>query len=129
MSTKWLLIVTALLEGGTGIALLVMPSNIVELLLGAGLSSPQALILGRVAGAALIALGVACWLSRNGERRGALFGLVAGLLIYNVAVPMLLIHAALAEAMHGIALWPASGVHLALAMWCFACLVTALKKD
>ena len=68
MNTKSLLIVTALIEAGTGIALLVAPSVIVELLLGAGLSSPQSLVVGRVAGAALIAIGVACWLARKGER-------------------------------------------------------------
>ncbi len=129
MSTKALLIVTALIEVGTGMALVVRPSLTVELLLGVGLSSPQALVVGRVAGAALVSIGVACWLSKNGERRGAQLGLVVGLLIYNVAVPLLLIQAAIAEAMHGVALWPASVLHMALALWCCACLATEPRKD
>ncbi len=129
MSTKPLLIVTALIEVGTGIALLVVPSITVELLLGVGLASPQALVVGRVAGAALLSIGVTCWLSSNGERRDAQRGLVAGLLIYNVAVPALLIHAVIASTMHGIALWPASVLHMGLAIWCLACLAIALRKD
>jgi hypothetical protein len=122
MNIKSLLIVTALVEVGAGIAFLGAPSLAVELLLGAGLSSPQALVLGRVTGAALIALGVTCWLARNGDRGGAQTGPVAGMLIYNVVVSSLLIYAAIASMMHGIALWPASALHTGLAIWCIACL-------
>jgi len=121
MSTKSLLIVTALVEAGTGIALLIAPSVIVELLLGAGLESLQSLVLGRVAGAALISIGVTCWLAGKGES-AAQKVLVTGLLVYNVAVPVLLIYAAIASGMLGIALWPASILHLTLAIWCVVCL-------
>jgi hypothetical protein len=38
--SKLLLVVTALIEMGTGIALVVAPSWIVELLVGGGLSTP-----------------------------------------------------------------------------------------
>jgi len=120
MNTESLLLVTALLELGTGVALLAAPSFIVELLLGAELASPQAFVLGRITGVALISLGVACWLARSGEGSTARTGLVAGMLIYNVSVPILLIHAALASRMEGIALWPASVLHLLLAIWCLA---------
>jgi hypothetical protein len=120
MNIKSLLIVTALIEAATGIALLVAPSIIVELLLGEGLTSPQSLALGRITGAALVSIGVACWLAR---KAGAVMsGLVVGMLIYNVAVPVLLIYAAIAVGMHGIALWPASILHAALAVWCLLCL-------
>jgi hypothetical protein len=122
MNTQSLLIVTALVEVGAGIALLLTPSLAVELLLGAGLSSPQSLVAGRVTGAALFALGVTCWLARNGDRDGVPIALVAGMLIYNVAVPILLIYAAIASMMHGIALWPASVLHMVLAVCCIACL-------
>lgn len=123
MSTKWLLIVTALFEVATGIALFLVPSIAVELLLGVGLVSPQAFVLGRVTGAALAALGVACWLSRHAEQRQGRIGLIAGLLMYNVAVPGLLIHAATALSLFGIALWPGCVLHAALALWCVACLI------
>ena len=120
MNIKSLLIVTALAEGGTGIALLVVPSVIVELLLGAGLSSPQSFVLGRIAGAALVSIGVACWLARKAD--AVVTGLVAGMLIYNVAVPVLLIYAAMADGMQGVALSPASILHVMLAVWCLLCL-------
>ena len=119
--SKLLLIVTALVEVGTGVALLIAPSLVVELLLGEGLSSPQALVLGRVTGAALISIGVACWLARNGESSGHR-ALVSGMLVYNFAVPVLLIRAAIAFGMRGPALWPASVLHLGLAIWCVLCL-------
>jgi hypothetical protein len=118
---KLLLIAMALVEVGTGVAPLIVPSRIVELLLGEGLSSPQSLILGRVAGAALISMGVACWLTSKGEASGYR-GLVGGMLIYNLAVPVLLIHAAIVLGMHGIVLWPASVLHVGLAIWCVICL-------
>jgi len=124
MCTRWLLIVTALVEAATGLALLVVPSQTVAILLGEGTLSPHALVVARVTGAALLSIGVTCWLSRHSERSGAALGLIAGLLIYNVAVPLLLIHAALALTIYGIALWPASALHAALASWCIASLAT-----
>ena len=119
--SKLLLIATALVELGTGAALLIAPSRIVELLLGEGLTSPQSLVLGRVTGAALLSIGVACGLARNSEPIGRR-ALLAGMLIYNLAVPVFLVHAAMADGMRGIAIWPACVVHLALAIWCVLCL-------
>src|SRR4051812_9837566 len=113
-----LFIAAAALEAGAGLALLALPSPAVELLTGGGLSSPPALVLGRVAGAALLSLGVACWLARNAANQN---GLVAGLLIYNAAVPALLLHGWFAAQLGGIALWPASVIHAAMAVWCLAC--------
>jgi hypothetical protein len=119
--SKLLLIVTALIEAGTGFGLLVVPSRIVELLLGQGLPSPQSAVLGRVTGAALISIGTACWLAIRGDSGGQR-RLIASVLIYNLAVITLLIHAAVAGGMGGIALWPASVVHTGLAVWCGICL-------
>ena len=118
--SKLLLIVIALVELVTGFALLIAPSWIVELLLGDGLSSPQSLVLGRIMGSALISIGVACWRTRNGEgsQRGALVG---SMLIYNLAVPLLLTRAAIADGMRGIAIWPACVLHFGLAVWCMFC--------
>jgi hypothetical protein len=55
-----LLKLTAILETATGLALTVVPS-VVRLLLGSELDTSAAVMLARVAGAALVALGVACW--------------------------------------------------------------------
>lgn len=118
---KLLLLVTALVEVGTGIALLVAPSWVTKLLLGEGLSSPQSLVLGQITGAALTSIGVACWLASRRQPSGQR-GMVGSLLIYNLAVPALLIHAAVAYGIRGIALWPAGILHTILAIWCVLCL-------
>jgi hypothetical protein len=118
--SKLLLLVTALVEIGTGIALLIAPSWCVELLLGEGLTSPQSLVLGRIFGSALISIGAACWLSSKGEPSGRR-GLVGSMLIYNLAVPAFLICTAINFGIRGIALWPACVLHFGLAIWCIFC--------
>ena len=65
---KLLLIIAAVLEAATGFALLVMPTVAVSMLLGVPLDTPAGLVVGRIAGAALVALAIACWQARNGER-------------------------------------------------------------
>jgi hypothetical protein len=60
---KSLLIVTALLETTTGLTLMLSPTLVAALLLGRSLDAPVALVVGRVGGAALLSLGVACWLA------------------------------------------------------------------
>ena len=69
MPLKNLHTVTAVIEAGAGLALGCCPSFAVKLLLGSPLDSPAAIVLGRLAGAALLALGVACWLAR-GDTQG-----------------------------------------------------------
>jgi ABC-type transport system involved in cytochrome c biogenesis permease component len=120
MHSKLLLTATALIELATGLALLIVPSLVAELLLGAKLDSPQAIMVGRVAGAALLSIGVNCWLAKGFE--GSRKELILGLLVYNFSVPVLIAYGALAENMRGIALWPAFGVHAVLAIWCVACI-------
>lgn len=121
LSTQALLIVTALLEFGAGLLLLVAPSFFAHVLLGEDLMSPPALVVARITGSALLTLGVVCWFERRGERRTQV-GLVAGMLLYNLAVPIVLIHGWLAFALHGMGLWPASVVHALMALWCAVCL-------
>jgi hypothetical protein len=116
-----LLIVTAVVEVGTGIALLIAPSWVVALLVGDGLTLPQSFVLGRITGAALISTGAVCWLARMGESHEQQ-ALINGLLIYNLAVPALLLHAAIAVRLRGVALWPVVVLHVGLAIWCMLCL-------
>ena len=71
-----LLVVTALLEGATGLALVALPSRLVALLLGSSLDAPAAVTVARVAGVALIALALTCWLARADAQGGAARGLV-----------------------------------------------------
>jgi hypothetical protein len=122
MKTKALLTAIAVAELVTGVGLLLAPSTVVELLLGSPLGSGVPLVVGRVAGLALIAIGLICWLERAGNRGGSPTGLLIGLLSYNVAVPVLLVHSYVSYRTDGIGLWPAVALHLAFAIWLAACL-------
>ena len=119
--SKLLLLTTAVVELGTGLALLIAPSWVVELLLGEGLSSPQSLVLGRITGVALVSISVACSLASFRGLSGGR-GLTGSMLFYNLAVPGLLARAAFADGLRGIAIWPACALHIVLAIWCAICL-------
>ena len=122
MAARTLLIVTALVETPIGLMLLGAPSLVVGFLLGVSLDAPAALIVGRIAGAALLSLSAACWLARDDGPSLARRGLVAAMLLYNsVAVAVLGIAGAGARLV-GVLTWPAVAVHAALAVWCILCL-------
>src|SRR4051812_37217010 len=90
---KRLLALSAIIEGPTGLGLMVVPPVVVRLLLGSPLDTSAARTLGRVAGAGLLALGVACWLARDDAQSQAARGLVVAMLIYNVATVAVLTYA------------------------------------
>jgi hypothetical protein len=121
---KNLLVVTAGIEAATGLTLLGLPSLVVSLLLGGALDAPAALVVARVGGAAVLSIGVSCWLARNDHQGRAATGLVAGLLLYNIAAVAVLAYAGIGLGLSGIGLWPAVVLHAALAAWCIACLRT-----
>jgi hypothetical protein len=96
------LILTAVAEAATGAALLIVPSLVGRLLLGEDLSG-VAVPVARVAGIALIALGVACW---PGSPR-------VGMLTYSAAVTVFLAYVGLTGG-GGVLLWPAVVLHAVL---------------
>jgi len=112
---------TAIIETATGLAFIALPAIVVRLLLGAKISGAS-IPLGRVAGAALLALGVACWLARDDTQSRAARGLVGAMVLYNVATVAVLAFAGIGLGLHGVALWPAVILHAAMAIWCIACL-------
>ena len=122
---KKLLVVSAWLEAVTGVALMVSPAPPVLLLVGAALDTTGGLIVARVAGAALLALGLACWLARNDGRSHAARGLVAAMLLYNVAAVAVLVYAGLGLKLSAIGLWPAVVLHMGMGAWCVGCLRSA----
>lgn len=119
---RTLLIVTALVETAAGVTLLVSPPLVAALLLGASLDAPAASVVARVAGAALLSLGGACWLARDDGPSRARRGLVAAMLLYNSAAIAVLANAAAAAGLVGVLMWPAVALHVVLAVWCIACL-------
>jgi hypothetical protein len=122
MHAAYFLIVTAFAEVGPGLLLLLAPAAPLALPLGESRAVPEALFVGRVAGAALLALGVACRLARGDRHGPARQGLLVGALIYDAAAAVLLAYAGLVLTLAGVALWPAVVLHTALAGWCVACL-------
>jgi len=122
MAATKLLIVTALAETATGLMLLVSPTRVAALLLGASLEAPAAFVVARMAGAAVLSLGCACWLARNDGANRAAGGMVAAMLLYNSAAVAVLAHAGAGARLVGVLTWPAVALHAALAVWCVACL-------
>lgn len=91
-------------EVATGLALLIVPSFVGQLLLGEQLTG-VAVPVARVAGIALIALGIACWPGWPPR---------AGMLIYSGAVALYLAYLGFAGGLNGVLLWPAVIFHLML---------------
>ena len=118
MPARALMTVTVLAETPVGLMLLLSPPLVPRLLLAASLEEPAAMIVSRVAGAALLALSVACWISRDDGASRAQRGLVAALLIYNLATLAVLAHAGAIAGLGGGLLWPVAALHAALAVWC-----------
>jgi hypothetical protein len=89
-----------------------------------GLAKPPAdtILVGRIAGAVLLAVGVASWMLRGDTPTPAQLGLLTGLLVYNTAISLLLVYAGAVLKMTGILLWPVVALHAILAVWCFRCL-------
>jgi len=103
------------------LALIAVPAIVVRLLFGAEISGAS-VPLGRVAGAALLALGVACWLARGDTPSRAARGLIVAMLMYNLVATAVLAFAGIGLRLHGVALWPAVVLHAAMAVWCVVCL-------
>jgi hypothetical protein len=111
------LVVIAAVEASTGLGLLLLPSVPFALLLGLESNTVDAIVVGRIAGAALLAIGVASWMARKDELNPSLFGLLIGILVYNTAVSILLLYAGAVLKMAGVMLWPTVVFHAILAVW------------
>jgi len=119
---KLFLLVTALVEAATSLCLLFRPAVLFSLLLGLDNATIDAIFVGRLAGAALLAIGIASWMASADTRIPAQLGLLTGILIYDAAASILLAFAGSILKMNGVLLWPAVAVHAILAIWCFICL-------
>jgi hypothetical protein len=97
------LILAAVGEGATGVALMIVPSLVGQLLLGTELAG-VALPVARVAGIALTALSIACWPGTP----------LIGMLTYSAAVTLYLTYLGFTGGLSGILLWPAVILHVIL---------------
>ena len=101
---KGVLALAAIAEALTGLAVMVDPVFVVELLFGAELAGAGILV-GRFAGVALIGLGIACWPS--GSARQPHYGM----LVYGALVTLYLLFLGVAGGGGGVLLWPAVAAH------------------
>ena len=120
---KCLLQTTSAIEAGAGLALLCCPAAAAALLLGSPLDAPAAVVVARLGGAGLLALGIACWFARGDTTGRAAKGLIAAMTLYNVAAVAILAVAGLRFRPPGPVLWLAVVLHAAMAAWCLAGLV------
>lgn len=114
---KKALVFAAVAEILTGLALLTVPSMVGWLLLGQELAGLAAAV-ARVAGVALIGLGVACWPGPP----------AVGMLIYGASVALLLAYLGIVESLTGVMLWPAVVLHLILTAFLAGAAVNRSKE-
>lgn len=119
---KPLLKLTALIEVGTGLGLVAAPAVVVRVLLGNELLG-AGIPLGRVAGVALLSLGIACWLASFDTKNCAARGIVSAMVLYNLGVALILGAVGIPSHPVGIALWPAVALHAVMTVWCVTCLL------
>jgi hypothetical protein len=100
---KGAMIFAAVGEASTGLALLIVPGLVGRLLLGEALTG-IAIPVARVAGIALVGLGIACW-------PGIPW---AGMLTYSAAVALYLTYLGITGGSTGLLLWPAVVLHVVL---------------
>jgi len=112
-TTKRLLGLTASLEAVTGLALMIEPAIVSRLLLGTGVSG-VGLALGRVAGFALVSLGLACWPSPDAP--GGVSAALRGMLAYNPLAAIYLLYLGIVAEETGVLLWPAMVIHAVLTL-------------
>ena len=126
---KNLLIVTAVIEAGYGLVFLVLPSTAAKLLFGSSLDAPAALMVGRLTGAALITLGVACWIARLDVESRAAAGLITAMFLYNLAAIVILASAGARLGLVGVFLWLGVVFHSVMAVWCLGWLrISRVRK-
>ena len=104
---KAVLLLAALAEGGTGAALLAFPSIVLRMLFGAEVAEAGE-VSGRIAGIALVGLGMACW--PDGSTHPAL----RGMLTYSVLALLFLVYVGVCGVSVGVLLWPAVAAHAIL---------------
>jgi hypothetical protein len=112
MAASRLLSVAAAIEAVTGVALIIFPQAVARLLLGTELTA-AGIAVGRVAGIALLSLGVVCWMSRQDVNKTAA---LAAMLTYNLLVTAYLMYLGIGGELVGIFLWPAIAIHAVLTL-------------
>ncbi len=108
---KKLFALTAVGEAAFGLVLLAYPPIVVRLLFNAQIAG-AGMVISRVAGIALIALGVACW--PGSEATGIPTRALRGMTCYSLLVTLYLAYLGIRGEWVGSLLWPAVAAHAVL---------------
>ena len=119
--------VTAVVELAAGLALLVLPGAVIGWVFGGAPAGSEALLLARWLGVALVVIGVASGLARDDPGGLARRGVLIAVVLYDVAVALLFVGAAIVARLAGPLLWPAVGLHTILAVWGLVCLAPGAR--
>ena len=103
-------------------AFLCSPALVLSLLLGSPLDTSAEQVLGRLAGAALLALGLANYYAYYDAQSAATKGLVVAMVAYNLGAVFVLGTAGFVSKSVGLVLWPAVILHTVMTAWCLASL-------
>jgi hypothetical protein len=104
---KTILALAAIAEAGTGVILLASPSIVVRLLFAAEIGG-AGVSMSRLAGIALLGLGVACWPGHSAAQP------LGGMLTYSALAMLYLIFFGVRGGAVGLLLWPGVVVHAIL---------------
>jgi hypothetical protein len=96
------------MEVATGLALIVKPAVVIELLLGVEASGME-MVIGRCFGIGLFGLVFACWPDR--QKSISSTAAFRGMFIYNALIAAYLAYLGIAGHLGGVLLWPAVAVH------------------
>jgi hypothetical protein len=104
---KTILAIASIAEAATGVILLVSPPLAIHALFDTEIGG-AGVIMSRIAGAALIGLGVACWPGKSAQQQ------LYGMLAYSTLAMLYLVRIGVRGAPVGALLWPAVIVHAVL---------------
>ena len=113
MSLRLLLTISGCLEILAGLPALIIPRPVVSLLLGSPLDS-IGVVLARLFGAGVFALGMACLKARDDVRSPAGLAVSIGITSYNVLAAVVLLWTAAGSELGGLLLWGAGIGHAVL---------------
>ena len=102
--------VAAAVEAVTGLVAILFPQVLIRLLFNAEVVG-AGIVIGRLAGIALISLGLGCWMGRQAASCG---WALAAMLTYNALVTIYLTLVGVGAEFVGVLLWPAAALHAAL---------------
>jgi hypothetical protein len=100
---------TAIIEGLTGLACIIIPGTVALLLFQADLNAPIGTLFAMIAGSAILALAIASWLVRKNKDNAVMSKV---LIFYNLLIALVLLYGVLALGFKGVVLWGVIIFHL-----------------